>query len=190
VLRVRQLAPGRPLTLVGQSFGGSILAALLSRELVRADRLVFCAPALGQQRARHSSGTLAATRMDGGLHRVAVRLEDEDYTDVGRYLDFMANDGLMVRQITRSTRAAMVALEDLYMRSGPWTAVPESTPVYFVRPEDDAIIDLEQSWRVLGGLTERALVLGVDRTRHYVEFSEGRDEYWNALASIAIKGVA
>jgi alpha-beta hydrolase superfamily lysophospholipase len=190
VLRARQLAGDRPLTVLGQSFGGSVLAALVTRALIGADHLVFCAPALGQQRARHASGSapaLAALRQDGGLGRVPVTLTDADYTDSQPFLDFMANDALMVRQITRSTRAAMVHLEDVYMRGPRWAGLPTSTTVSFIRPEHDAIIDLEQAWRVLTSLTDRAVRLDVPDSRHYVEFSEGRSEYWDLVAAIALE---
>lgn len=189
VLRGRRLAGDRPLTVLGQSFGGSILAALVSRGLINADHLVFCAPALGQQRARHGSGAaLDAVRQDGGRARVPVPLADSDYTDLQPFLDFMANDALMVRQITRSSRAAMVQLEDVYMRGPRWTGLPAATTVSFIRPEHDPIIDLDQAWRVLNALTDRASTSEIGDSRHYIEFSDGREKYWDLLAGIATEG--
>ena len=189
VLRSRQLAGDRPLTVLGQSFGGSVLAALVTRALINADHLVFCASALGQQRARHGTGAaLDALRQEGGLARVPVTLADSDYTDLQPFLDFMANDALMVRQITRSTRAAMVHLEDVYMRGPRWTGLPAAATVSFIRPEHDSIIDLDQAWRVLTTLTDQAVGSDVGDARHYVEFSGGREKYWDLLAALATEG--
>ncbi|MGW1169941.1 alpha/beta hydrolase [Streptomyces sp. NPDC001153] len=189
---VRTQAPDVPLTLVGQSFGGSILAALVTEGHTAGARLVFCAPALGQQRARHGGGeALAALRSAGGLSTAPLALADADYTDVTAYLDFMANDILMIRQVTASTRSVMVQLEDVYMRGGTWDAalsghpVRLAHPVHFVRPGQDAIIDLDTSWQVLTGLTRRASAVDFPDSGHYVEFSAARHRYWDWLAATA-----
>ena len=186
---VRAGTPDVPLTVVGQSFGGSILAALVTEGHTAGARLVFCAPALGQQRSRHGSGeALAALRSAGGLSTAPLTLADADYTDVTAYLDFMANDILMLRQVTASTRAVMVQLEDVYMRGGTWDADPSAHPVHFVRPQHDAIIDLDTSWQVLTGLTRRATAVDFTDSAHYVEFSAARHRYWDWLAATATGG--
>ncbi|MEU8976307.1 alpha/beta hydrolase [Streptomyces monashensis] len=185
----RARTPDVPLTLVGQSFGGSVLAALATQRRTADARLVFCAPALGQQRARHGSGeALAALRSAGGLGTAPLALADADYTDVTAYLDFMANDILMIRQVTSSTRSVMVQLEDAYMRGGTWDAAPAAHPVHFVRPQQDAIIDLDTSWQVLSGLTRRAIAVDFTDSGHYVEFSAARHRYWDWLAATATGG--
>jgi alpha-beta hydrolase superfamily lysophospholipase len=183
---VRTQVPDVPLTIVGQSFGGSILAALVTEGYAVDARLVLCAPALGQQRSRHGSGeALAALRSAGGLSTAPLTLADADYTDVTAYLDFMANDILMIRQVTASTRSVMVQLEDVYMRGGTWDAGPSAHPVHFVRPQHDAIIDLDTSWQVLTGLTRRAVAVDFTGSGHYVEFSSARHRYWDWLAATA-----
>lgn len=183
---VRTRTSDEPLTLVGQSFGGSILAALVTEGQAADARLVFCAPALGQQRARHGSGeALAALRSEGGLSTTPLTLADADYTDVTAYLDFMANDILMLRQVTASTRSVMVQLEDVYMRGGTWDAALSVHPVHFVRPQHDAIIDLDAAWHVLTGLTRRAIAVDFTGSGHYVEFSAARRRYWDWLAATA-----
>ncbi|MCX4882338.1 alpha/beta hydrolase [Streptomyces sp. NBC_00847] len=183
---VRAQVPDVPLTVVGQSFGGSILAALVTEGHAADARLVFCAPALGQQRSRHGSGeALSALRSAGGLSTAPLTLADTDYTDVTAYLDFMANDILMIRQVTASTRSVMVQLEDVYMRGGTWDAGPPAHPVHFVRPQHDAIIDLDTSWQVLTGLTRRAVPVDLTDSGHYVEFSAARRRYWDWLAATA-----
>ncbi|WNI17241.1 alpha/beta hydrolase [Actinacidiphila sp. ITFR-21] len=185
--RTRELAPGLDLTIVGQSFGGSVLAALVTQGLVPRARLVFCAPALGQQRARLGSGeALAAVRAAAGPHSSPLSLADADYTDVSGYLDFMANDLLMIRRITADTRAVMVGLEDTYMRGGFWDDAPGApASVHFARPEHDAVIDLATSWQVLSGLTHRATAVDFAGSGHYIEFSAARHGYWQWLSEVA-----
>lgn len=183
--RTRELAPGLALTAVGQSFGGSVLAALVTEGQVPDARLVFCAPALGQQRARLGSGeALAAVRDGGGPHTSPLSLADADYTEVTGYLDFMANDLLMVRQVTAGARSVMVGLEDIYLRGGPWDE-SAGAGIHFVRPEHDAIIDLRTSWQVLSGLTRRARAVDFAGAGHYIEFSAARHRYWDWLGAVA-----
>ncbi|MFI1800111.1 alpha/beta hydrolase [Streptomyces sp. NPDC020379] len=189
ITAVRTRVEDIPLTLVGQSFGGSVLAALVTAGRTAGDRLVFCAPALGQQRARHGNGeALAAVRCTGGLNTTPLALTDTDYTQDIPYLDFMANDILMIRQITASSRSVMVGLEDVYMRGGTWdtaSAVRPAHPVHFVRPEADAIIDLDIAWRVLTGLTRSATAVDFPDSGHYLEFSPARHRYWDWVAATA-----
>ncbi|UYM22854.1 alpha/beta fold hydrolase [Streptomyces albus] len=117
--RVAAAAPG-PVTLLGQSFGGSLVAALVaSGQVPDGTRLVLCAPALGQQRARLDQAARDRVRRARGTSLSVVRLEDEQYTEHPGYLRLMANDGLMVRSVTDSFRAAMVETEDLYVEAGP-----------------------------------------------------------------------
>ncbi|MEU8891921.1 alpha/beta fold hydrolase [Streptomyces sp. NPDC048442] len=176
-----------PLTVVGQSFGGSILAALLATGRVPAGaRIVLCAPALGQQRARLDEAARAQARQRTGTSYSAIRLHDEQYTDLPRYLRTMANDGLMVRMLTDSFRAAMIEIEDLYMTagSGPWAAFP----VHVALPQCDAIIDLDASRDAVARLAPHAHTERFATTSHYLEFTDVRRAYWDWLAEVARAG--
>ena len=174
----RQDWPGLPVVALGQSFGGSILAALVAEGLA-VDRLVYCAPALGQQRARHGPERLAELAALTGTEHSAVALADEDYTDLSRYLEFMANDRLMLRQVTARSRATMVELERAYLgRRAATTA-----PVHLVRAEHDPIIALAESERVLSALHGTVDVVTFRGRHHYVEFSLARRDYWQWLAA-------
>ncbi len=176
--------PHLPTTLVGQSFGGSVLAGLCATGRLRADRLVFCAPALGQQRRRHSLDTLEILRNRSGTSRSRVPLKDEDYTDDSACLDFMAADQLALREITEATKSTMVRLEDMYAQAG----ITIDIPTFFATPERDRIIDLviAREWllRLAGRFEETTFATDC----HYIEFGGARRAYWDWLAACAIRG--
>ncbi|HEV2634474.1 MAG TPA: alpha/beta fold hydrolase [Actinocrinis sp.] len=180
--RVRELAGDLPLTAVGQSLGGSVLTALLARRSDLFDAVVWCAPALGQQRLRHSAATLDRLRAGRGEQTVPVNLDDGDYTDQARELAFMAADPLMLRRVTESTRAVQVELEDRYMaRPGLGLAAP----AYLARPRHDPIIDLETASTVLRERVPGLSTEVFDTDRHYLEFTSARDSYLDWLTEAA-----
>lgn len=174
----RQVFTDLPVTVLGQSFGGSVVASLAAGGALVADRLVYCTPALGQQRARHGAERLARLRRLTGLEHTPLALEDEDYTDQPRYLDFMANDPLMLRQVTRRSRATMVELEQSYLDR----RAPGGQPVHFVRTDHDPIIALDESERVLRELHGTFRTVTFPLRHHYLEFSPVRRDYWDWLA--------
>ncbi|ESP95833.1 lysophospholipase [Streptomyces sp. CHA1] len=186
--RVAAAAPG-PVTLLGQSFGGSLVAALVaSGQVPDGTRLVLCAPALGQQRARLDQAARDRVRRARGTSLSVVRLEDEQYTEHPGYLRLMANDGLMVRSVTDSFRAAMVETEDLYVEAGP--APWRGRPVWAAYPEQDSIIDGEASTAVLATLAPHTETRRFPVSSHYLEFSDIREQYWDWLAATAREGAA
>jgi alpha-beta hydrolase superfamily lysophospholipase len=180
--RVREWIGGLSLTAVGQSLGGSVLAALLVRDHPAFDAVVFCAPALGQQRRRHTPEVLARLRRLQGESRQPIPLVDTDYTDQPDELAFMAADRLMVREVTDQSKGTMVALEDRYIDA---PAFAGDTPVYVAMPEHDPIIDLPAARAVLHRLAPgvREQVFATDR--HYLEFTPVRVDYWDWLARVA-----
>jgi alpha-beta hydrolase superfamily lysophospholipase len=179
--------PDVPVTVLGQSFGASIVAALAAAGPSAGfdpDRIVYCAPALGQQRLRHDAAGRLARLAEAGLGRSPIGLEDKDYTDQTRYLEFMANDPLMLRQITARSRATMIEIEDSYLGHRA-AAVPE---VHLARPEVDPIIILDEAERVARALHgEQVLAKTFACALHYLEFSPIRREYWSWLADVVVR---
>lgn len=167
-------------TVLGQSFGGSILASMAVAGMPGVARLIYCTPALGQQHARHGEGNLPALRALTGSDCFSLGLSDEDYTAKARYLEFMANDHLMLRQITQRTRATMVAIEDQY-----WGRSAETdADIHFVTVDRDPIIDLEAAAAVLRDLHPQAKTSNFACTGHYLEFSDQRVDYWHWLVEL------
>ena len=174
---------GLPITALGQSLGGSILAGLVVSGF-RADALLFCAPALGQVRTRKSAEERAALlerRSSVALRRVA--LEDSDYTVLIPYLEFIVHDQLMLRNVTERAQAAFYGLELLYEREeASWPAVP----IALARPRRDPIIALEVAEAFLKSKAEdRLMVAEFPVTEHYLEFSRARHAYWSWVAALA-----
>ncbi|MEU3145113.1 MULTISPECIES: alpha/beta fold hydrolase [unclassified Streptomyces] len=164
---------------LGQSLGGSVLAALWCSRDLPVRRLVLCAPALGQQRARHTADTLAERRaLTGGALR-PVGLADDDYTDLPRYREFLAADPLMLREVTSATQATLVHLEDHYAGGAPRTRLP----VDLALPTHDPIIDLSAARAMLQRLTSAVHEEIFATDRHYVEFTSARTAYWDWLAT-------
>lgn len=171
--------PDLPVTVLGQSFGASIVAAMGGA--LAADRLVYCTPALGQQRARHGADRLKEMLELTGLEYSPIALADEDYTDQPRYLEFMANDNLMLRQLTARGRATMAELELSYLDKRGFDQT-----VHFVRTDSDPIIALDAAEQVLGDLHGTFSTVTFPITRHYIEFSHARRDYWDWLADTII----
>lgn len=170
---------------LGQSFGGSVLAALLTSRPTRLDPVVFCAPALGQQRARtrHEPARLEALRALRGTAPAPLQLSDHDYTDDPADLARIGADPLMVRDVTAGMRAAMVALEDLYMDAD---LLPTERPPFLAVPRADSIIDLDAAREVLRRRAPGTVERPFDTDRHYLEFSADRVAYWDWLARIVL----
>ncbi|MGQ4331085.1 alpha/beta fold hydrolase [Streptomyces hayashii] len=164
---------------LGQSLGGSVLAALWCSRELPARRLVLCAPALGQQRARHTPTVLAERRAHAGTAPQPVGLADGDYTDLPRYRAFLAADPLMLREVTSATQATLVHLEDHYVTRAPRTPLPVDLAV----PAHDPIIDLSAARTTLQRLTSAVHEKVFATDRHYLEFTPARTAYWDWLAA-------
>ncbi|MGW7575575.1 alpha/beta hydrolase [Streptomyces sp. NPDC054765] len=178
---------GLPVTAVGQSFGGSLLAALLATGRIAPNGVVLCAPALGQQQARHGREGVRHLRTLHGHRGSPVTLKDEDYTGEQRYLTFMANDHAMLRQVTDGFRAVMAELELLYTEGAWWDFGSAPVPVHFARPERDPIIDLDAARSTLARMCPDAVDAHFDADRHYLEFSPVRGQFWDWLAGVAAR---
>src|SRR5258707_1389317 len=71
-------------TAIGQSLGGSVLAGLIASGRLPVEPLIFCAPALGQMRAKLLPDQLRQLRAQtaADMELAAVRLGDHDHTDI------------------------------------------------------------------------------------------------------------
>lgn len=184
---INQIEKGLPLTLLGQSLGGSILLALLvSRPIeISYNSVIFCAPAFGQMHSRMNSEeqnlVLAAKETD----LCDVNLPFDKYTNIEKYLNFLLNDKDCVTRITRRSRSAFLQLENIYVDKD---VLPISKPTIFIRPRKDEIINLECSEEIYQRLFPKGIILKVPTNVHYIEFSNYNRSFWDIISAYILSG--
>lgn len=176
------LAEDLPFVVLGQSFGGSVLAGLVCRYNLQADKLIFSAPALGQQRLRHGPYELNRRRAAKGTEHVLIGLRDAEYSTDEKYLRFIANDALINRSITVSMASSLVELEDIYF-DNKICLENIAAQVHFIEPRFDSIINMNESRSVLEKYIPIKRHL-IDTLSHYMEFSNKRYELWKTIVDI------
>jgi hypothetical protein len=178
---------GKVPIVIGQSLGGGILAGLLSKQIfpVDLDIVIFCAPALGQFRAKNVDSILGGIRLEHkNMMPYAINIPDEGYTSIPKYLEFIKHDKRILRQAPKATRSVLLQLEDSYQNFIPWQNVRS---VYFCRPEYDPIINLDASIACLSKLSPcMPNIVLFPTSSHYLEFSECREQYWSFLEKMAV----
>ncbi|MFN3233821.1 MAG: alpha/beta hydrolase [Gammaproteobacteria bacterium] len=173
ILRIiRSLYIQLPLTLIGQSLGGSILSALLALPDydVEYNKVVFCASALGKKHNEVSAIDYARVISESSMDLIDIPIKDEDFSDQSKYLDFISSDPLLYRKITKRSLASLLLMENLYL-SKPGL-LSEKQAVY-VCPEEDPIVNLDYSISVFQKLTnEHGEVKRFQTYKHYLWFTD------------------
>ncbi len=182
------MSEGLPLVAFGQSFGGSVLAALMCRFNLPVEKLIFSAPALGQQRLKYGTYDLNARRATKGLEQIVLGLRDAEYSTDEKYLRFIANDAFVNRRITKSMASSMVELEDIYFDNKNCME-RIACPVHFIEPLSDSIIDINQSFDVMNKYVNLQRHV-IDIHSHYMEFSNKRHELWKLISNLCIGKVS
>ncbi|ELP66590.1 alpha/beta hydrolase [Streptomyces turgidiscabies] len=162
-----------PLTLFGHCLGGSFLAALLHHPdfTVRYDATVFCSTWLGRLHAVLDDGERAALAAETGTEPWDAGLRSADFTDDPRYQEFIDNDDLAARTLTRRSRAVLLALERLYLDPGR-PQLPD-VPAAFVSGLTDPIIDLDATREVFQRLfSDGGLAVQFPTDRHYLFYTD------------------
>lgn len=178
--QVKKVYPDKPLSLFGQSFGGSILAGLLCWDKfdIAVDAVIFCASGLGLQ---HSKNPNLDLKSINAKKYYPLGLADEDYTGNKKYLDFMQQDSLCLREISGQTIKTFYQLEELYLSR---MNVFDNIPSYFIQPKQDPLVNYDIPTRIFHDLAgERGAILELPLQRHYVEFSPFRFHLYNWLSS-------
>lgn len=168
---VKNSNPKVPLTLFGQSMGGSILAALVSWSHFKIDfdKIIFCASALGKRHYQIDSKEREEILSYRTTELVDINLSDTDYTDEPQYLDFMKNDLLCYRKITKRSIATLIELEELYLNK---PGILKNKSAAYIYPEYDPIVDLPRAISIFQRLTEQTGVLkSFPVDKHYLWFT-------------------
>jgi alpha-beta hydrolase superfamily lysophospholipase len=173
----RSRYPALPLLLNGQSFGGAIAVAIACDPRATHDALLLCSPLIAPR--------IGFQLWEGVPADQPVRMptKDEQFTTTPRYLEFIANDALMVRSITRKFQQARLELAEAYFaREAPLAARPSALVV----PRVDPMIDLagaREAYTRLAG--DSGVVIELPTTDHYLEFSSAQQLLWRLQASFA-----
>lgn len=178
---VRCVHPGVPLTLIGQSFGGSLAAAVGATAPHAYDAIALVAPALNQIRGGRVAppGAPSPPLPDLVDHTlVPIPLEDRQYTRDPRYLAFMRDDPRMLRAIGRNHRRAQLALTATYMSASDSF---RDKPAALFLPRVDEIIDLSLAREAFGFLAPHGVIIELPSEDHYLEFSPARTTFLELL---------
>jgi len=169
--KVKCLYPDIPITLFGQSLGGSILAALLCWEKFNIDynAIVFCASGLGRRHDQLSESEYQALLLDRTDSLCSINLNDEDMTDEKRYIDFIRNDPNCYKKITHRARAVLLEVENMYWGK---RKIVKGRPAIFVCPTHDPIVDTKKALRIFMFLSaHQGMVLQFSTNKHYLWFT-------------------
>jgi alpha-beta hydrolase superfamily lysophospholipase len=169
--------PSLPLLLDGQSFGGAIAVAVAGDPRAIHDAAVLVTP-------------LIVPRVGFDLWKdvaddVPVRLPapDEWFTTQPRYLEFIRDDKLMNRAVTRRFQQARLELAQHYM------ALPAplaGRPAALVVPRKDPMIDVASARDVFARLSgDTGIVVELPATDHYLDFTPAQEQLWRFKASFA-----
>jgi alpha-beta hydrolase superfamily lysophospholipase len=184
---VRDRHQGLPFTLLGQSMGGSLAAALAHQTQIAYDALVLCAPALNMLHVRMSPAQQAELRHQAAETECPILLRDEWYTRDERYLSFMRSDPLMLRVVTARHRLAALDLESFYAM--PEVRRSHTKPAALILPRRDSILDLSVVRRTFDDLGhQNSTIVEFPSDDHYLEFSRCRVGLWSFVAHFATSG--
>ncbi|HEY4059754.1 MAG TPA: alpha/beta fold hydrolase [Kofleriaceae bacterium] len=175
MIHVRTLHPGLPMLLDGQSFGGAIAVAVAADPRACHDALLLVTPLL-VQRAGLDLWKDVATDVP-----VKLPAPDEWFTRDPRYLEFLRDDALMTRAITRKFHDARIALGEHYS-----SLTLGGRPVALVLSRTDVMIKPEPVRELFDRLTGGAgMFIELPGTEHYLDFTPAREQLWRLVASFA-----
>jgi len=180
----RSLVPKVPVTVLGQSMGGSIAMGLAMDSRAQFDALLLCTPALNhlhcafddeQQQKFSESGSVRTS--------MSIPLADASYTTLEAYREFMRDDALMLRTCTVRTMASLYALESHYMAA---PGVLAGRRVALVLSANDQIVinnRCREAYEHLVG--NKGVVVEMPSSAHFIEFSETQEVMWGFIHAFA-----
>ncbi len=184
--KVRGLYPEIPLTLLGQSLGGSILAGLLTYPDINFlyDNVIFCSSPLGKQSHLLNEEQKKNTRDSQGLELHPIKMIDEDFSEDTRYLAFMKKDSLCCRKITSRAKSVFLDIEQRYLKNLDLT---QGKPVFFVHSLSDPLLDVHYTINLFMRLTNnKGITLQLPSTKHYLWFTEQKINLMSWLSNFIL----
>lgn len=177
MLHVRELHPSLPLLLNGQSFGGAVAAGVACDPRAPHDALLLVTPLIAPR--------VGLDLWKGLADDVPVTLPapDEWFTTDSRYLEFIRQDTLMCRAVTRRFQEARLALAQHYLGL---EAPLAGKPAALVLSRVDPMIDGASAREVFGKLTGGGgIVVELPGPDHYLDFTPSQALLWRWQASFA-----
>jgi len=168
---VKTRYPSTPITFIGQSLGGTILAALISLPDfdLKYSSLIFCASPLGKRSSMSNEvkEKIASYKSDDEL--IKLNIDINDFTDLHLYLQFMLNDTLSIKQITKRSINSILRMEEIYIHN--YGTIKEKSA--FLCPETDPIIDIKLATEIFMRLTSQKGIVKIFNTcKHYLWFTK------------------
>ncbi len=185
---IKNISPDNKITLLGQSLGGSILAGLLSwpEFNISYDKIIFCASALGKRHYQLSQKKLEQTLADQSLDEVPIPIKDTDYTKEKRYLDFIKNDPLCYKKITKRSISTLVDIEKLYLAK---PGILHQKSAVYLCPAVDPVVNLQQSLKVFNALTDyNGIVKRFPTHNHYLWFTAQHNDVVQWVSDFVLQG--
>lgn len=174
---------GLPLTIVGQSRGGSIATALAADRRARWDAILFVAPFLDQHFRQSEEQRRARAADRRPEPTIQVPIPDEHYTVDPAFLRFMKQDGTMLRRVSPRFAAELLAMEEHIVALGAPFA---GRPALLIAPSKDLIVDLDLARAGFTRLTNgTGTTMVCPAEAHYIEFSSWRRSYCRFLTAYA-----
>lgn len=170
------------ITVLGQSLGGSLLLGLLASDsLPDYEKVIFCAPALGQLHKRLTGQERKERTRQTGEELCNVLLPFEKYSKIPKYLEFMKSDERVITSITKNSQRVFLEMENLYYH------YPKKIkkPSMFIAPKQDKIIILDNSKQMYEKMFTDGILLELPIESHYMEFSRHRKLLWEAIIHFA-----
>lgn len=187
--KVKSLYPKLPLTLLGQSLGGSILAALLSwrKFAIAYDAVVFCAAGLGLRHNQLSASEYQALLKDRTIELSCINLSGDDMTDDSFYLDFIRKDSLCYKQMRHRARAVLLEIEDMYWQKRG--VIDATKSALFVYPQYDPIVNTEMALKIFMQLSDnKGMLLQLPSIKHFLWFTDQRRRLLQWLSHYILTG--
>ncbi|MCK4608144.1 MAG: alpha/beta hydrolase [Gammaproteobacteria bacterium] len=185
---VKNRYPNIPITLFGQSFGGSVLAGLLSWDKFNLDydAVAFCSSGLGKRHDLLTTVEYSSQLKDRSKQLLPLDIEDSDMTDLPWFLHFIAEDRYLCREITYRARAIMLEIEALYWNK---KNIITDRPAAFICSVVDPLVNIKVATKVFQQLCgNKGMVLQLPSCKHYLWFTEQRYVLAGWLANFALTG--
>ncbi|MCV9877501.1 lysophospholipase [Brenneria izbisi] len=174
-----------PVCLFGHCLGGSVLAALLAENHLSFDydKVVFCSTWLSKLHTTLDKDALSSIASEESEELWDAELKAEDFTSDKKYIDFIENDALAIRKITKNSRKYILDLEKKYHN----IQIPNSENMYYIAGCEDKVINLPLALKSFKLLSKgNGTILQLPTDKHYLFFTKSKCTLISWVSSLII----